>query len=230
MVELTLVVPCYNEELRLPESLRRLGAFLETRGPGVELILVDDGSSDGTAAVIRAAQAKHACVRQLQLSPNQGKGAAVAAGVAVSRGRQVLISDADFSTPIEELSKLEDAVAVGADVAIGSRAARGARDRPLHRQAMGKVFNLMVQTILLPGISDTQCGFKLFLGEVARELFADLRTTGFAFDVEVLHRARRAGYRVTEVPVRWVNSSSSRVSAVRDTTRMLYDLLLLRLA
>jgi dolichyl-phosphate beta-glucosyltransferase len=230
-VELSVVVPCYNEEARLPGSLSRLEEFLGGEALNFELILVDDGSSDGTRAVIRAAERGHPYVRPVLLSPNRGKGAAVAAGVGISRGRLVLISDADFSAPIEELSKLEDAIAGGADVAIGSRAAPGASevDQPLHRQAMGKAFNRVVQALVLPGIRDTQCGFKLFRGEVARELFGQLRTAGFAFDVEVLRRALVAGYQVREVPVRWVSSGASQVSPLRDSARMLRDVVRIRL-
>jgi dolichyl-phosphate beta-glucosyltransferase len=229
-VDLSVVVPCYNEEPRLAASLAGVRRFLEARGSGFELILVDDGSSDGTAAVIRQAEREHSDVRAVLLFPNRGKGRALAEGVQASRGELVLVSDADFSAPIDELSRLEDAIAGGADVAFGSRAAPGAREveQPLHRRAMGKAFNRMVQVLLLPGIWDTQCGFKLFRGSVARELFAELETDGFAFDVEILHRARRAGYRIREVPVRWINSGASTVSPVKDSAEMLRDLLRIR--
>jgi dolichyl-phosphate beta-glucosyltransferase len=143
----------------------------------------------------------------------------------------VLLSDVDFSAPIDELSKLEEAIADGADVAIGSRAKRGARevDQPLHRRLMGKSFNLLVQSLLLPGIWDTQCGFKLLRGDVARELAGQLRIEGFAYDVELLYLAKLSGYRVCEIPVRWVNSDITRVSALRDSRRMLQDVVRLRL-
>jgi dolichyl-phosphate beta-glucosyltransferase len=228
-VDLSVVVPCYNEEARLPASLLRLASFLERHGGDFELILVDDGSADRTLEIIQEAGQRLPYVQVLAL-PHRGKGAALAEGVQRSRGRLVLVSDADFSTPIEELSRLEEAIAEGADVAIGSRAAPGARevDQPLHRRLMGKAFNLLVQALLLPGIWDTQCGFKLFRGPVARQLFAQLRTAGFAFDVEVLYRARRSGHRVREVPVRWINSPSSRVSLVRDARNMAFDLLRIR--
>ena len=224
------MVPCYDEESRLPGSLERIRRFLEARGSRFELILVDDGSSDGTAAVIRRAEGEHAFVRGVLLSPNRGKGRALAEGVKVSRGELVLLSDADLSTPIDELTKLEDAIARGADIAVGSRAAPGARevDQPFHRRAMGKAFNRMVQVLLLWGISDTQCGFKLFRGPVAQGLFDGLETDGFAFDVEVLHRARRAGYVIREVPVRWINSGASKVAPIRDSAAMLRDLLRIR--
>jgi dolichyl-phosphate beta-glucosyltransferase len=136
----------------------------------------------------------------------------------------------DFSAPIDELPKLVAAMAAGADVAIGSRAKRGARevDQPLYRRAMGKTFNLLVQALLLPGIWDTQCGFKLLRGEVARRLCAEVRTDGFAYDVELLYRARRSGYRICEIPVRWINSDTTRVSVLRDPARMFVDVLKIR--
>jgi dolichyl-phosphate beta-glucosyltransferase len=179
---------------------------------------------------VREAQRTHRYVRAVVLPQNRGKGRALAEGVRRSGGALVLISDADFSAPIEELPKLERRISGGADVAIGSRAKRGARevDQPVHRRAMGKAFNLMVQALLLPGLWDTQCGFKLFRGEVARDLFGRLRTDGFAYDVEILYLARQAGYRVCEVPVRWINSSTTRVQAVRHSGEMLTDLLRIR--
>jgi dolichyl-phosphate beta-glucosyltransferase len=230
VVDLSVVVPCYNEELRLARSLTPVERFMEARGSSFELILVDDGSSDGTAAVIRQAESQHSYVRAVLLPSNRGKGRALAEGVKKSRGDLVLLSDADFSAPIDELPRLEEAIAAGADVAFGSRAARGARevDQPLHRRAMGKAFNRMVQLLLIPGVWDTQCGFKLFRGGVARELFGDLTTDGFAFDVEILYCARRAGYRIREVPVRWINSGASKVSPVGDSVEMLRDVLRLR--
>jgi dolichyl-phosphate beta-glucosyltransferase len=229
-VDLSVVIPCLDEESRLPRSLAAALTYLESTGREYELILVDDGSRDRTAELIRDAEQVNAAVRGVILPANRGKGRALAEGVAMSTGRLVLISDADFSAPIDELSKLEAAIAAGTDVAIGSRAKRGARevDQPLHRRAMGKGFNLLVQATLLPGIWDTQCGFKLFRGDVARDLFARLTTDGFAYDVEVLYSARRAGCVVSEIPVRWINSPTTRVQAVRHSREMLMDLLRIR--
>ncbi len=225
-----MVVPCFDEEHRLPASLERVTGFLGRAGRAHELILVDDGSHDRTAELIRSWEEQCPGVRGILLDAHRGKGRALAEGVGRSRGDLVLVSDADFSTPIEELAKLEAAIVDGADIAIGSRAAPGARevDQPLHRRFMGKSFNLLVQALLLPGIWDTQCGFKLFRGAVGRELFAVLATDGFAYDVEILHRARCAGYRVEEVPVRWINSESTRVSTFRHSREMLGDLLRIR--
>ena len=225
-------MPCFNEALRLPASLRTAGAYLDGLGRTFELLLVDDGSSDGTAQLIQDAASAYDYVAAVVLPANRGKGRALAEGVARTHGRLVLLSDADFSAPIEELPKLLSALNAGADIAIGSRAKRGARevDQPLHRRLMGKSFNLLVQGILLPGLWDTQCGFKLFRGDVARELFSQLQTDGFAYDVEILHRARKSGYRVDEVPVRWINSTTTRVNAVRHSREMLTDLVRIRLA
>jgi glycosyltransferase involved in cell wall biosynthesis len=229
-VDLSVVVPCFNEESRLPGSLAAVLAFLEASGRDYELILVDDGSRDCTPRLIREAERSNPRVCGVVLPANRGKGRALAEGVRASRGELVLISDADFSAPIEELPKLEAAVAAGAAVAIGSRARRGARevDQPLHRRAMGKGFNLLVQALVLPGLWDTQCGFKLFRGEVARDLFGRLSVEGFAFDVEVLYLARRSGWEVSEVPVRWINSTTTRVQAVRHSREMLMDVLRIR--
>jgi dolichyl-phosphate beta-glucosyltransferase len=230
-VDLSVVVPCFNEETRLPRSLDAALSYLASSGRRHEVIVVDDGSCDGTSRLIHDAERQHDQVRGLILPHNRGKGRAVAEGVAISRGSLVLVSDADFSAPMGELSKLEAAIDHGADVAIGSRAKRGARevDQPMHRRAMGKGFNLLVQALLLPGLWDTQCGFKLFRGDVARDLFSRLRTDGFAFDVEILYMARRSGRTISEVPVRWINSATTRVQAVRHSREMLNDLLRIRL-
>jgi dolichyl-phosphate beta-glucosyltransferase len=229
-VELSVVVPCLNEEPRLPDSLAGVCAYLTACGRTHEIVLVDDGSCDRTPDLIREAERMHPSVCGVILPANRGKGRALAEGVAVTRGALVLVSDADFSAPIDELPKLEKAIDMGADVAIGSRAKRGARevDQPVHRRVMGKGFNLLVQALLLPGLWDTQCGFKLFRGGVARNLFGRLRTDGFAFDVEVLYAARRSGLTVSEVPVRWINSTTTRVQAVRHSREMLADLLRIR--
>jgi dolichyl-phosphate beta-glucosyltransferase len=228
-MELSIIVPCRNEEHRLPATLQRLRTF-RSETPSTELILVDDGSTDGTRMLMEGELRQSASVKVVVLPVNRGKGRAVAAGVAVSTGRQVLISDADLSTPIEELSALQGALGAGADVAIGVRTGRGARaGQPLQRRIMGSGFRLLTQTLLLPGIEDSQCGFKLLQGDLARRVFAALTTDGFAFDVEILRRARQSGARVVQVPVRWHDAPGSTVSPMRHSLQMLRDLLRLRL-
>lgn len=229
--DLSVVVPAYNEERRLPAAMAEVMPYLEARRQSFEVVLVDDGSTDGTLLQMRAAEALSPAVRIVALPANRGKGRALAEGVCASRGRCVLVSDTDFSTPISELDKLAGPLLAGADVVIGSRAKRGAqveRSQPFYRVLMGKTFNLIVQALILPGIWDTQCGFKLFRGDAARSLFAELTIDGFGYDVDVLYRARRRGLRITEVPVRWINSRESKVSPLSSSFEMLRDVVRLR--
>ena len=223
MPRLSVVIPCYNEEARLPSTLEQVERYLDARGGTYELILVDDGSVDGTRKVMEAAAARNPRMRIQALARNRGKGRALAEGVAVARGSEILVTDADLSTPIEELAALEAELAKGAGVAIASRALRGSRveiSQPFYRVMMGKAFNLIVQTLLLPGIWDTQCGFKLFRADVAHEAFAGLSTDGFGYDPEVLYRAKRRGVRIAEVPVVWRNSAPTKVSPFRSSLDM----------
>lgn len=223
-------MPAYNESERLALTLAII-PYLESRGLPFELILSDDGSTDGTRDRMEAAAQADQRVRVVGIPANRGKGRAIAEGVRASRGSLVLISDTDFSAPITELPKLEAAIGAGFDLAIGSRAKRGAQvevAQPLHRVLMGKTFNLIVQAVILPGLWDTQCGFKLFRGDLAREVFGELRIDGFAFDVEAIHRVRRRGLRIAEVPVRWINSEPTKVLAVRHSARMFLDVFRIR--
>src|SRR3989440_10035454 len=172
---LSIVVPCFNEEQRLPRTIEQIQRYLDGKHADYELILVDDGSSDGTRQVMDAAAGRHSSVRVEALPHNRGKGRALAVGVEAARGEEILLTDADLSTPIEELERLQAAVDKGTGVALASRALRESRvevSQPVYRVMMGKVFNLIVQAVLLPGIWDTQCGFKLFRADVARPVFA----------------------------------------------------------
>jgi len=229
---LSVVVPCYNEEARLPRTIQQIERFLDARKTEYELILVDDGSADGTRQVMDAAAESHASVRVEALPHNRGKGRALAVGVEASRGDEILVTDADLSTPIEELDKLQAALNGGAGVAIASRALRASRvevSQPIYRVLMGKGFNLIVQAVLLPGIWDTQCGFKLFRGDVAHRVFANLTTDGFGYDPEVLYRARKQGVKIAEVPVVWRNSAPTKVSPIKSSLDMLKHVVRLRL-
>lgn len=230
--QLSIVIPAYNEEGRLEPTLDRVGAWLDEVGRDAEVLVVDDGSTDGTSDLVRARAQSDPRVRLVGGSVNRGKGFSVGHGVEQARGEKILFSDADLSTPIEELVKLEEALErAGAQVAIGSRAKAGAtleRRQPWYREGMGRAFNLLVQVLVFPGIRDTQCGFKLFTEEAARALFAHRRIDGFAFDVELLYIARRLEIPIVEVPVRWANDEASRVDPVRDSLKMFRDILRVR--
>jgi dolichyl-phosphate beta-glucosyltransferase len=225
---LSVVIPAFNEESRLGPTLERVRAHLAARGGELEIIVVDDGSTDGTAAVARAAGAPG---RVIELGRNRGKGAAVRAGMLAATGARILFSDADLATPIDELAKLEGHLDAGYDIAIASRALAQSdirvRQHPI-RELMGRTFNVVVRSLLLGGIRDTQCGFKLFTAAAAHDLFGRATLDGFAFDVEILHLARNR-YRIAEVPVVWRHVEESKVSPGTDAARMFLDLVRLRL-
>jgi len=214
-VDLTIVIPAFNEEERLPASLGAISAYLAARpsAPQVEVLVVDDGSLDATAARAEEAGRRHGLdLRVIRLPKNRGKGFAVRTGCLEAAGRLILVSDADFSTPIYEWEKLASA---NAPVAIGSRALDESlvkEHQSLGRRTMGKLFNRIVRLLVVPGIHDTQCGFKLFTREAARAIFSRARVDRFAFDVEALALARELGYPIAEVPVLWFNSPDSRVT------------------
>lgn len=208
-------------------TLDKVTRYLVDSRESYELLVIDDGSRDETSVIVGRAATKDPQLRLISLPENRGKGAAVRAGVLASTGNEVLFSDADLSAPIEELPKLRRELSRGFDIAIGSRAAPGAdiqiRQHPI-REFMGRTFNVLVSTFLMEGIADTQCGFKLFRGSVARELFAAAQVDGFAFDVEILLLAR-SRYKVAEVPIRWSHMEQSKVSPGRDAVRMFWDVL-----
>ncbi len=229
--DLSVVIPAYNEERRLPPTLASIREFLDGRGSRYEVLVVDDGSSDATASSAQSAASHWPQLRLLKLDRNRGKGAAIQRGMLAARGVRRLFTDADLSTPIDELTKLEAAISVGADVAIGSRAVPGSRvevHQPLHRELMGKSYNRLLQALVLPGLHDTQCGFKLFTATAAQSCFAELHCPGFGFDAEVLLHASASGLRVAEVGVSWRNSCGTRVSPFNDSWRMLAELWRLR--
>lgn len=229
---ISVVVPAYNEGQRIPATLTRLREYLDWAGEEYEVIVVDDGSEDDTVARTRAVADGWPQLSVRGLERNEGKGAVVRVGMLAACGEHRLFSDADLSTPIEELPGLRARLGGRCAVAIASRAVPGATvevHQPGRREMMGRAYNRLVQLLLLPGLHDTQCGFKVFTAEAAVACFQPLRTRGFGFDVEVLLLARRHGWEVAEVPVRWGHREDSRVSALRDSWRVLLDLLRLRL-
>ena len=229
----SLVVPAFNEHRRIESSLRAIGEWTRSRPGGWdwEVHLVDDGSTDGTRAVARRVAGEIDLPLRIHVhESNRGKGAAIRTGVLASTGDPILISDTDLSTPLSEWSKLAEKLPTHPS-AIGSRALREnlvRRKQPFYRQLLGRSGNLLVRLLAVPGIRDTQCGFKLFRGPVARDLFAESRIDRFAYDVEVLYLARARGISIAEVPVLWFNSPDSRVSVFRDSLATLRDLFRIR--
>jgi dolichyl-phosphate beta-glucosyltransferase len=230
---ISVVIPAFNEERRILPTLRMIDDYLRDNARRYEIIVVDDGSSDNTLEVVRGESERVKHIRLISNEINRGKGFSVRRGVLSARHDLVLISDADLSTPIEEVAKFLPWVEKGYDVVIGSRALRESdiiRKQPWYRQTMGKTFNVLVRTIVLGGFRDTQCGFKMFGAAAGKKVFESLKTERFAFDVEALLRAKKIGYRIKEVPVRWVNSPQSRVRVLRDSVRMFLDLVCIRLS
>jgi len=228
---LSLITPAYNEEARIASTLDRVDAYLRSTGRSWEIVVVDDGSTDGTLDAARGWAAGREEVRIVTYAPNMGKGYAVRQGVFASRGQYIAFSDVDLSAPIEEMSKLFEAIDQGYDIAIGSRAVKGARipvHQPLYRELGGKGLNLIIQALAVPGIHDTQCGFKLFRGEVAREVFSRAFLNGWDFDVEVLYLARKLGYRIAEVAVCWSHAEGSRIKPFQAGLMAVLNLIRIR--
>ncbi len=227
---LSIVIPAYNEAPRIGATLTSLRGYLDERGLDTEVLVVDDGSSDATTTVVEEHARRDARVRLIRLGKNQGKGAAVRRGMLDSRGTRALFMDADLATPMSELVKLERAMDDGADIAIGSRGLKASnitvRQHPV-RETMGRTFNVLVQTLAVRGVKDTQCGFKLFTRNAADVLFTEATVDRFAFDVEVLLLAE-GRFRITEVPVEWRHVEQSKISPVRDAARMAFDLVRMR--
>ncbi|WP_447974047.1 dolichyl-phosphate beta-glucosyltransferase [Nitrospira sp. Kam-Ns4a] len=230
---LSVIIPAYNEAVRILPYLTAVCTYLEARGAPYEVLVVDDGSTDSTAALIEEFRAKEPRVGLLRLSRNMGKGRAVRTGALAARGGLHLIADADGAAPIEELERLEAALHEGADLAIGSRflASRDPRYRVRarwHRTVLGNTFNWVVQRLGIPGITDTQCGFKLLRAAVSQSLFSVARIDGYGFDLELLYVAQRWGYRIREVPINWSDQPGTKVRVLRDGLAMLREMLAVR--
>jgi dolichyl-phosphate beta-glucosyltransferase len=238
-VYLSIIIPAFNEASRIGPSLNKAFQYFATKPYQVEILVVDDGSSDNTVETVRAicsqkpAQLTSLECRVIPLIKNSGKGAAVQRGMLEAKGTVRIFTDADFSTPIHEVEKIIPLIDSGKyDVVIGSRAAEGRRlvkkHQPWYREAMGRFFNILVQLLVFRGISDTQCGFKGFSGDAAMMLFPKQKVMNFSFDVEILYLARRNGYRMKEVAIEWYNDERSTVGALSDSLRMFLELLRIR--
>lgn len=237
---LSIVVPAYNEERRLPQTLETIVAFLKQQAYDSELIVVDDGSLDRTAQVVETFVASHPRV-QLIRNDHRGKGYAVRTGMLAARGHIVLFSDADLSTPIEEIGEMLPWFERGYGVVIGSREGKGARriKEPFYRHLMGRAFNLIVRLLTVRGIDDTQCGFKAFRDDVARDVFSRMKLYGedakritdamvTGFDVEVLFLAQKAGVKIKEIPVEWRYGNETKVNPLKDSYRNFRDVVMVR--
>jgi dolichyl-phosphate beta-glucosyltransferase len=226
---LSVVVPAYNEERRLPATLERLSVHLARQPFDWEIWVVENGSTDRTADIVRDSARRFPGIHLAQ-SPARGKGLAVRIGMLRSAGRFRFLCDADLSMPVEEIGRFLPPQIEEIDVAIGSREAAGARrfGEPAYRHLTGRVFSLAVKLLILRGFEDTQCGYTCFRDSVAEDLFSRQRFDGWAFDVEVLYLARKRGYRIREVPIPWYYQTESRIRLVRDSFRMFSDLLRIR--
>ncbi len=228
---LSIVVPAYDEESRIGASIARMVDYFDSQKYSYEILVVDDGSCDRTLEVVAEKAAGHQNVRSLHYEGNRGKGYAVRFGMLKAAGDFILFSDADLATPIEEIEKLFEQIRTGAEVAIGSRDVPGSRlvkRQSMFRELGGKLFNRCVQRVGVPGIHDTQCGFKLFTRAAAEKIFSRCQIDNFSFDVEVLYLARLLGYRIAEVPVVWEHQEGSKVKVWRDAPRMIKTLFKIR--
>jgi dolichyl-phosphate beta-glucosyltransferase len=226
---LSVVIPAFNEERRLPSTLEALQQHLSRQTFPFDIWVVDNGSTDRTAELVEEYARRFSSVHLVQI-PIRGKGVAVRTGMLGSTGEYRFLCDADLSMPVEELNRFFPPVLQDADVAIGSREAKGARriGEPVFRHITGRIFSLAVKMLVMRGFEDTQCGFKCFRAEVARDLFSHQRFDGWSFDAEVLFLARKRGYRIREVPISWYFHADSRIRLANDSLSMFVDLVRIR--
>ncbi len=227
-MQLSVIIPAYNEDRRLPGTLASVYRYLHQSEISFEIIVVDDGSYDNTAAFVEDFARQYPGVRLISYAANRGKGFAVRTGMLAALGDYLLMNDADGSSPIEEVQRLLSCAHEGYEVVFGSRAK--ADDSAvvkslLHRKFIGNSFNFIVQTLILPGIKDTQCGFKLFSRAAGHDIFSVAKQNGYAFDVEALYIARIRGYKINEVAISWANVEGSKVNVLVDSPRMLFEVL-----
>lgn len=227
-VELSIIIPAYNEKWRLPSTLIDIVDYFDSSPISYEVIVVDDGSSDDTSDIVRKFEKVREQFRLIRLPQNEGKGSAVRFGAMNAKGNEILFLDADGATPIQELERLRAALKKNNDIAIGSRAMMS-EDTNIktiwYRKLLGRIFNNCVNIILLPGIKDTQCGFKIFKKDAAHKVFSKQTSKGFSFDVEILFLARKMNLKIIEVPINWENVPGSKINLLLDSTKMLLDII-----
>ena len=226
---LSVIIPAYNEEARIESTLSAIHEYFKSKEYDYEVIVVDDGSTDKTYLKLQQNELfEKDRFKIIKNDGNKGKGYSIKRGILSSKGEYVLVSDADMSTPIREINKLFGYTKEGFDIVIGSRSVKDSSvliPQPWYREKMGKTFNLFVKLLLLKDFNDTQCGFKLFKGDVAREIARDLKINGFCYDVEALYSAKKKKYRIKEVGVTWNNSPQSKVNIFGSSVEMFVDLL-----
>ena len=220
----SVVIPAHNEQNRLPGTLEQIFHFLEKQSFSSEVIVVENGSTDRTHEVAQEFASRHPGL--LVIQSEKGKGAAVQRGMLTARGEYRFMCDADLSMPVEEIVKFIPPALQNFDIAIASREAKGSvrYNEPSYRHWGGRGINFLIQTLILPGLNDTQCGFKCFRAQVAEDIFKRQTLHGWSFDIELLYIARRHGYRIVEIPIHWYHFSDSKVSALRDAVRMISDI------
>jgi dolichyl-phosphate beta-glucosyltransferase len=229
-IYLSVIIPVYNEESRLPHTLEQVFSFLSAQSYTAEVIVVDNGSQDNTLSIARERAKIHPLLTVIHV-PEKGKGNAVKRGMLAAQGEFRFMCDADFSMPTSEINRFLPPALDPYEIAIASREAPGAirYNEPHYRHFVGRIFNGLIRLIALPGLHDTQCGFKCFRAQVAEEVFPMQTIRGWAFDVEFLYIARKRGYRIVELPVSWYYNPESKISVLRDAGRMALDLFKIRL-
>jgi len=227
---LSIIIPAFNEAKRLPDTLRKINAYLLAQDYPSEIIVVENGSTDGTYTIANDMQGEVHNLTVLHEN-RRGKGWAIRQGMFKASGEYRFICDADLSMPVEEIAKFMPPLELSAPIAIGSREAPGAvrYDEPQYRHIIGRVFNWLVRVIVLPGLADTQCGFKLYREDAASAIFPHLTIIGWTFDVEALFIARKLGFKIVEIPIHWHHHPHSTVNVFRDSLRMGMDLIKIRL-
>jgi dolichyl-phosphate beta-glucosyltransferase len=226
---LSVIIPAHNEEDRLPPSLEELASFVNSQTYPIEIIIVENGSQDKTLAVAQSYQQRMTYLRVIH-EQGKGKGLAVRSGMLAARGQYRIFCDADFSMPVEEIAKFVPQEGENYEIAIASRELPESRrvDEPEFRHLIGRIFNGLVRVVLLPGLHDTQCGFKAFRADVAERLFPMQTLTGWSFDAEILFIGQRLGYSIREVPITWYYKQGSRLNIFKDSFKMASDLFQIR--
>lgn len=230
-MEYSIIIPAYNESRRIVTTLNQVLSFIAANGLDAELIVVNDGSRDDTAEIVRQYAQRNPMMRLIENPGNRGKGYSVRNGMLNANGKILLFSDADLSAPIEESTKLMEAIAAGADVAMGSRWLKPELQKQrqsLHRQLLGRVFNILLRVVLRLHFADTQCGFKAFNRDAALVIFRQQRVERWGFDPEIIYLAQRHGFKVVEVPVRWSHDDKTTIHPIRDGLHMFLEVFKIR--